>query len=47
LADLMIAATAEEIDAGLATRNLKHFLTFKGFGPVLKLHAPRVPVDGR
>jgi predicted nucleic acid-binding protein len=30
VADLAIAATAEEIDADLATRNLKHFPMFKG-----------------
>jgi len=30
VADLAIAATAEEIDAGLATRNLKHFPMFEG-----------------
>jgi predicted nucleic acid-binding protein len=29
VADLAIAATAEEIDAGLATRNLKHFPMFE------------------
>lgn len=30
VADLAIAATAEEIGVGLATRNLKHFPMFKG-----------------
>jgi predicted nucleic acid-binding protein len=30
VADLAIAATAEQIDADLATRNLKHFPMFKG-----------------
>jgi hypothetical protein len=30
VADLAIAATAEELDADLATRNLKHFPMFKG-----------------
>lgn len=30
VADLAIAATAEQIDATLATRNLKHFPMFKG-----------------
>jgi len=30
VADLAIAATAEEIDASLATRNIKHFPMFKG-----------------
>lgn len=30
VADLAIAATAEELDAALATRNLKHFPMFKG-----------------
>ncbi|HEX3610021.1 MAG TPA: type II toxin-antitoxin system VapC family toxin [Solirubrobacterales bacterium] len=30
VADLAIAATAEEIDASLATRNLKHFPMFEG-----------------
>ena len=30
VADLAIAATAEAIDAGLATRNLKHFPMFEG-----------------
>jgi predicted nucleic acid-binding protein len=30
VADLAIAATAEEIGAGLATRNLKHFPMFEG-----------------
>lgn len=30
VADLAIAATAEEIDAELATRNLKHFPMFEG-----------------
>jgi len=30
LADLAIAATAEEIGAPLATRNLKHFPMFEG-----------------
>jgi len=30
VADLAIAATAEEIEAALATRNLKHFPMFKG-----------------
>jgi predicted nucleic acid-binding protein len=34
LADLAIAATAEEIGAQLATRNVKHFPMFEG------LHAP-------
>jgi predicted nucleic acid-binding protein len=34
VADLAIAATAEQLDATLATRNLKHFLMFK------ELHAP-------
>jgi len=29
VADLAIAATAEHLDAGLATRNLKHFPMFK------------------
>lgn len=29
VADLAIAATVEEIDAGLATRNLKHFPMFE------------------
>jgi predicted nucleic acid-binding protein len=30
VADLAIAATAEAIDAGLATRNVKHFPMFEG-----------------
>jgi len=30
VADLAIAATAEEIEAGLATRNVKHFPMFDG-----------------
>lgn len=30
VADLAIAATAEQIDADLATLNLKHFPMFKG-----------------
>jgi predicted nucleic acid-binding protein len=30
LADLTIAATAEELDADLATQNLKHFPMFEG-----------------
>jgi hypothetical protein len=30
VADLAIAATAEEINAGLATRNVKHFPMFDG-----------------
>ncbi len=30
VADLAIAATAEQLDATLATRNLKHFPMFKG-----------------
>jgi len=30
VADLAIAATAETIDARVATRNLKHFPMFKG-----------------
>lgn len=30
VADLAIAATAEAIDASLATRNVKHFPMFKG-----------------
>jgi predicted nucleic acid-binding protein len=30
VADLAIAATAVQLDAGLATRNLKHFPMFKG-----------------
>lgn len=30
VADLAIAATAEQLDAALATRNLKHFPMFKG-----------------
>lgn len=30
VADLTIAATAEELGAGLATRNLKHFPMFEG-----------------
>lgn len=30
VADLAIAATAEEIDATVATRNLKHFPMFSG-----------------
>lgn len=30
VADLAIAATAEELDAAVATRNLKHFPMFKG-----------------
>jgi len=30
VADLAIAATAEELDAALATRNLKHFPMFEG-----------------
>ncbi|HEU5106351.1 MAG TPA: type II toxin-antitoxin system VapC family toxin [Solirubrobacterales bacterium] len=34
VADLVIAATAEELDADLATQNLKHFPMFKN------LHAP-------
>lgn len=29
VADLAIAATAEELEAGLATRNVKHFPMFK------------------
>ncbi|HEX6601181.1 MAG TPA: type II toxin-antitoxin system VapC family toxin [Solirubrobacterales bacterium] len=32
VADLAIAATAEEIGADLATRNLKHFPMFEGLG---------------
>jgi predicted nucleic acid-binding protein len=34
MADLAIAATAEELNVGLATRNIKHFPMFKD------LHAP-------
>jgi predicted nucleic acid-binding protein len=30
VADLAIAATAEELDAALATQNIKHFPMFKG-----------------
>ncbi len=30
VADLAIAATAEDLDAGLATRNVKHFPMFEG-----------------
>jgi predicted nucleic acid-binding protein len=30
VADLAIAATAQQLDAALATRNLKHFPMFKG-----------------
>jgi predicted nucleic acid-binding protein len=30
VADLAIAATAEELDAALATRNVKHFPMFDG-----------------
>ncbi len=33
VADLAIAATAEGIDASLATRNLKHFPMFEGLRP--------------
>jgi predicted nucleic acid-binding protein len=33
VADLAIAATAERLDATLATRNLKHFPMFKGLRP--------------
>lgn len=33
VADLAIAATAEEIGTGLATRNLKHFPMFEGLRP--------------
>lgn len=33
VADLAIAATAEEMRAGLATRNLKHFPMFEGLRP--------------
>lgn len=33
VADLAIAATAEEIGASLATRNLKHFPMFEGLHP--------------
>lgn len=33
VADLVIAATAEHLDAGLATRNVKHFPMFEGLQP--------------
>lgn len=33
VADLVIAATAEELDALLATQNVKHFPMFKGLRP--------------
>ena len=33
VADLAIAATAEHLDAGLATRNVKHFPMFEGLQP--------------
>lgn len=33
VADLAIAATAEEIEASLATRNVKHFPMFEGLRP--------------
>ncbi|MEX2447325.1 MAG: type II toxin-antitoxin system VapC family toxin [Solirubrobacterales bacterium] len=33
VADLAIAATAEQIDATLATRNVKHFPMFEGLRP--------------
>lgn len=33
VADLAIAATAEQLDAPLATRNVKHFPMFKGLRP--------------
>jgi len=33
LADLVIAATAEEVDAALATSNVRHFPMFKGLKP--------------
>jgi predicted nucleic acid-binding protein len=33
VADLAIAATVEQVDATLATRNLKHFPMFKNLRP--------------